>query len=55
MRYVNCRAKMDPSLGPRGQNALFVTLKGGIGYEVGIGTFVADSAAAREAGVIPPY
>lgn len=51
MHYNNCRARTD--LGPRGVDALFVTLKPGIGYRLGVGTFVADSAVARQAGVIP--
>lgn len=51
IRYANCRERSE--LGPRGSDALFVTLRPGIGYEVVRGTFVADSAVARAAGVIP--
>jgi hypothetical protein len=51
IRYANCRERS--TLGPRGSNALFVTLRPGVGYEVRRGTFIADSAVARAAGVIP--
>jgi hypothetical protein len=51
MHYANCRTQS--TIGPRGVNALYVTLKPGIGYRVGVGTFVADSSAARAAGIVP--
>jgi hypothetical protein len=45
MHYSGCSGQAP--LGPRGMNALFVTLKPGIGYEPGVGTFVIDSSTAR--------
>ncbi len=51
IRYASCHERS--SLGPRGTDALFVTLRPGVGYEVGRGTFIADSMVARASGVIP--
>jgi hypothetical protein len=51
MRYSGCSGPTP--LGPRALNALYVTLKPGIAYELEKGTYVADSALARRAGVIP--
>jgi hypothetical protein len=50
--YVDCWAKSTIP-GGYGNNALFVTLKAGIGFDVRKGSFVADSALARNAGVNP--
>lgn len=51
MHYVSCWT--TSVVGPHGVNALFVTLKPGIGFDPKHGTYVADSAAARAARVIP--
>ena len=51
MRYVNCWSR--PPAGSRSVNALFITLKPGIAYDVKQGAYVADSAVARAANVIP--
>lgn len=51
LRYVNCWKPSE--IGPRGQNGLFVTLRPGIAFDPKRGSYVADSAAARAASVIP--
>ena len=51
MHYSGCSGPAP--LGPRSLNALYVTLKPGIGYDPEKGTFVDDSAVARRAGLIP--
>jgi len=51
MRYTNCSAK--PIVGNRSVDALFITLKPGIGFDLRRGTYVADSATALRAKVIP--
>ena len=50
MRYTSCR--MQPVAGPRSINALFISLKPGIGFDIKRGAFIADSAVARAAGLI---
>jgi hypothetical protein len=51
IRYSGCSGPAP--LGPRSLDALYVTLKPGIAYDPEKGSFVADSALARRAGVIP--
>ena len=51
MRYVNCNA--TPRAGTRSVNALFIDLKPGIGFDLKRGTYVADTAIARAARVVP--
>jgi hypothetical protein len=52
IRFVDCWTQSTIP-GRYGNNALFVTLKSGIGFDVKKGSYVADSTAARSAGVIP--
>lgn len=52
IRYVDCWDRTLPNRDYY-RNALYVTLKAGIGYDLRKGTYVADSASARRAGVIP--
>jgi len=51
MHYVSCWDRSDK--GAHGENALFITLKPGVRFEMKRGSFVADSAAARRAHAIP--
>jgi hypothetical protein len=44
MNYVDCRDNKSNDM-PRGQNAVFVALKPGIGYDPVRGTYVVDAAA----------
>jgi propanediol dehydratase small subunit len=50
MRYVSCWNKAPDQR--FGRDALYITLKPGVGYDYARGTYVADSASARDAGVI---
>lgn len=52
MHYVNCLDQTVPNT-PFHHNALFVTLKAGVGFDLKHGSYVADSSVARAAGVIP--
>ncbi len=52
IRYANCWDTTVPN-SPFYHNALFVTLKPGIGFDLRRGSYVADSISARAAGVIP--
>jgi hypothetical protein len=52
MHYVNCLDQTVPNT-PFHHNALFVTLKAGVGFDLKHGSYVADSTVARAAGVIP--
>jgi hypothetical protein len=45
MNYVDCRDSKSTDM-VRGQNAVFVTLKPGVGYDPVIGSFVADRGVA---------
>lgn len=51
IRYTSCT--MQPVAGPRSINALFISLKPGVAFDVKRGAYIADSAAARAAGLIP--
>jgi len=50
MRYVSCWNKAPDQR--FGQDALYITLKPGVGYDYARGTYIADSVSARDAGVI---
>jgi hypothetical protein len=52
IRYVNCWDSTVPN-SPFYHNALFVSLKSGIGFDFRRGSYVVDSVSARAAGVIP--
>ena len=51
IRYTSCT--MQPVAGPRSINALFISLKPGVGFDIKRGAFIADSSVARAAGLIP--
>lgn len=51
IRYVGCHQR--PAAGMHSVNALFISLKAGIGFDLKRGSYVVDSALARDAGAIP--
>lgn len=51
VRYTSCT--MRPVAGPRSINALFLSLKPGVGFDIKRGAYIADSAVARAAGIVP--
>lgn len=51
MRYVSCWQRSQVGVG--GDNAIFITLRPGVAFDLRRGSYVRDSASARAAHVIP--